>query len=77
MKYIKVKDNNDLVRDITTNSIINTNINEYQRYLSMKMDKDNENKKMKEFENDLNNIKNDINEIKFLLRSLINESWRN
>jgi regulator of replication initiation timing len=40
----------------------------------MKMDKDNENKKMKEFENDLNNIKNDINEIKFLLRSLINES---
>ena len=77
MKYIKVKDNNDLVRDITTNSIINTNINEYQRYLSMKMDKDNDNKKMKEFENDLNNIKNDINEIKFLLRSLINESWRN
>jgi oligoendopeptidase F len=74
MKYIKVKDNNDLVRDITTNSIINTNINEYQRYLSMKMDKDNDNKKMKEFENDLNNIKNDINEIKFLLRSLINES---
>jgi len=40
----------------------------------MKMDKDNDNKKMKEFENDLNNIKNDINEIKFLLRSLINES---
>ena len=77
MKYIKVKDNSDLVRDITTNSIINTNINEYQRYLSMKMDKDNENKKMKECENDLNNIKNDINEIKFLLRSLINESWRN
>jgi oligoendopeptidase F len=74
MKYIKVKDNNDLVRDITTNSIINTNINEYQRYLSMKMDKDNENKKMKEFENDLNNIKNDINDIKFLLRSLKNES---
>ncbi len=74
MKYIKVKDNSDLVRDITTNSIINTNINEYQRYLSMKMDKDNENKKMNEFENDLNNIKNDINEIKFLLRSLINES---
>lgn len=74
MKYIKVKDNSDLVRDITTNSIINTNINEYQRYLSMKMDKDNENKKMKEFETDLNSIKNDITEIKFLLRSLINES---
>ena len=74
MKYIKVKDNSDLVRDITTNSIINTNINEYQRYLSMKMDKDNENKKMKEFETDLNNIKNDITEIIFLLRSLINES---
>jgi oligoendopeptidase F len=73
MKYIKVKDNSDLVRDVTTNSIINTNINEYQRYLSMKIDKDTENKKMKNFENDLDNIKNDINEIKSLLRSLINE----
>ena len=74
MKYIKVKDNSDLVRDVTTNCIINTNINEYQRYLSMKIDKDAENKKMKNFENDLDNIKNDINEIKSLLRSLINES---
>ena len=73
MKYIKVKDNSDLVRDVTTNSIINTNINEYQRYLSMKIDKDTENKKMKNFENDLDNIKNDITEIKSLLRSLINE----
>lgn len=74
MKYIKVKDNSDLVRDITTNSIINTNVNEYQRYLSMKMDRDAESKKLQNFENDLNNIKDDINEIKSLLRSLINES---
>lgn len=74
MKYIKVKDNSDLVRDITTNSIINTNTLEYQRYLSMKMDKESENKKLRNFENELNNIKDDINEIKSLLRSLINES---
>lgn len=74
MKYAKVKDNSDLVRDITTNSIINTNIIEYQRYLSMKMDKESENKKLRNFENELNNIKDDINEIKSLLRSLINES---
>lgn len=74
MKYIKVKDNSDLVRDITTNSIINTNTIEYQRYLSMKIDKESENKKLRNFENDLNNIKDDINEIKSLLRSLINES---
>jgi len=60
MKYIKVKDNSDLVRDVTTNSIINTNVNEYQRYLSMKMDRDAESKK--------------LHEIKSLLRSLINES---
>ena len=74
MKYVKVKDHSDLVRDISTNFIINTNVNEYQRYLSRKMDKNDEIKKMHEFENDLNNIKNDINEIKSLLRSLINES---
>lgn len=74
MKYLKVKDNNDLVRDVNTHSIINTNVNEYQRYLSMKREKQNESKRMQDVENDLENIKNDINEIKSLLRRLVNES---
>jgi hypothetical protein len=74
MKYLKVKDHNDLVRDVNTHSIINTNVNEYQRYLSMKREKQNESKRMKDVENDLENIKSDINEIKSLLRRLIDES---
>ena len=74
MRYVKVDGHTNLVRDLKTNSIINTNMNEYQKYLSMKQSKSNDDKKIEVIENDLNNIKNDINEIKSLLRSLANES---
>ena len=74
MRYAKVDGHVNLIRDLETNCIINTNMNEYQKYLSMRKLKDQDDKKIQNIENDLNNIKNDINEIKFLLRSLINES---
>lgn len=74
MRYVKVEGHVNLVRDLKTNSIINTNMNEYQKYLSMKQMKGTEDKKIEVIENDLNNIKNDINEIKSLLRNLVNES---
>lgn len=74
MRYVKVDGHTNLVRDLKTNSIINTNMNEYKKYLSMKQSKSNDDKKIEVIENDLNNIKNDINEIKSLLRNLVNES---
>ena len=74
MEYIKVKDHNHLIRDPKTNSIINTNMSEYNEYLSRRDSKLKENEKVNNLESDIINMKGDLNEIKNLLRSLLNES---
>ncbi len=67
MEYSKVKGYENLIRDETTKSIINTNINEYENYVKMRSIKQNEVEKIQNIENDLIKLKNDINEIKSLL----------
>ena len=74
MKYAKVEGHSHLLRDSKTNSIINTNMVEYQEYLNRRNVKVDENQKIQHLESDVANIKDDLNEIKSLLRSLVNES---
>ena len=74
MEYIKVEGHDNLVRDPLTNSIINTNNSDYLEYISRKKSKSDDNKKLSSLEEDVSNLKNDINEIKLLLRRLANES---
>lgn len=74
MKYLKVDGYNNFLRDPGTNSIINTNMTDYNQYIERKKLKENDNQKMQNLENDVANIKSDLGEIKSLLRSLINES---
>ena len=75
MDYIKVKGHDHLIRDPKTNSIINTNMSEYNEYISRRDSKLKENEKVNNLESDIINMKDDLNEIKNLLRSLLNESW--
>jgi hypothetical protein len=72
MDYIKVTGYDSLIRDPKTNSIINTNMSEYKEYLSRRESKFEESEKIQNLEKDLNNIKEDLDEIKFLLRNLTN-----
>jgi len=72
MDYIKVKGYDHLVRDPRTNSIINTNKSEYEQYLLNKQIKKTEQKKIQSLESEVTDIKNDLEEIKSLLRSLVN-----
>ena len=74
MEYAKVEGHSHLLRDSKTNSIINTNMVEYQEYLNRRNVKADENQKIQHLESDVANIKNDLSEIKSLLRSLVNES---
>lgn len=62
----------NLVRDSQNNCIINTNMTEYEEYLARKKSKNNEISKIKKLESDVDSIKNDLDEIKILLRSLLN-----
>ena len=72
MTYLKVEGHGELYRDSTTNSIVNRNTSDYNRYMSQKKTKNEEAEKVDTMEQDLNNIKNEINEIKSLLKELVN-----
>ena len=74
MDYLRVESHNSLLRDPNTNSIINTNMSEYQQYISRRNVKTEEDQKLENLESDVTNIKNDLDEIKSLLRSLIDGS---
>lgn len=74
MEYAKVEGHSHLLRDSKTNSIINTNMVEYQEYLNRRNVKEDDDQKIQNLESDVDNIKNDLSEIKSLLRSLVNES---
>ncbi len=72
MSYIKVKNNNHLYRDIESNCIINTNKSEYEQYLARKQQNQSEVNKVDNLERDISTLRNEITEIKDMLRSLIN-----
>jgi hypothetical protein len=73
MEYAKVEGHSYLLRDSKTNSIINTNMVEYQEYLNRRNVKAGENQKVQTIEEEVYNIKNDISEIKSLLKELLKQ----
>ena len=72
MNYIKVKDNEHFVRDSNSNFIVNTNKAEYEEYLTRRKLKKSEKNKVENIERDISTLRNEITEIKDLLRSLVN-----
>ena len=73
MNCIKVKGHDNLIRDSKTNSIINTNMVEYNEYILRRNSKLKENEKLQNLESDVTNIKNDLDEIKSLLKELLKQ----
>jgi hypothetical protein len=74
MNYSKIEGHENLLRDLKTGAIINTNINEYEDYIRTKKIKENELKKINNLECEVASIKNDLSEIKDLLRGIANGS---
>ena len=74
MEYLRVEGYNELLRDPVTNSIINTNMSEYQQYIATRNVKRQENQKVQTIEEEVSSMKEDLDEIKFLLRSLLDGS---
>ena len=72
MDFIKVKDNEHLLRNSESNCIVNTNKAEYEEYLTRRKLKKSEKNKDDSLERDLSTLKNEITEIKDMLRSLVN-----
>ena len=69
---MKVEGHNNLIRDESSNAILNTNSSEYNNYLSLRSKRKKGTERIDNMENDLKSSKDDINEIKTLLRALSN-----
>jgi uncharacterized protein YqfB (UPF0267 family) len=72
MEKYSVEGHSDLARDPRNGSIINVNKTEYQQYLARREVKSEKNQKVQNLEEELANMKGDIDEIKLLLKELLN-----
>ncbi len=68
----KVKGYDGFVRDEHSNAILNNNSSEYDNYIRMRAKRKQGTDRIDNMENDLKSLKDDINEIKTLLRALSN-----
>lgn len=76
MNYSKVTGHSNLIRDEETKAIINTNMADYNNYIMQKRAKEKESQKIHSIEREVANMKEDLDEIKNLLRKIANETWR-
>jgi hypothetical protein len=69
---MKVEGHNNLIRDDNSNAIVNTSSSEYNNYISLRAKRKQGTNRIDNMENDLKSLKDDINEIKTLLKALSN-----
>ena len=72
-KYIKVKSDVSLVRDIDSNAIISRNQSEFDKFIKLSEKKYAEKKKFDNMRSDLDSLKQDMDEIKTLLRNIMDK----
>ena len=72
MEFIKVKDNEHLIKNTKSNFIVNTNKSEYDEYIARRKLKQSEKQNVENIERDISTLRNEITEIKDMLRSLVN-----
>ena len=71
MEYYGVKGHVDLLRNSETGAIVNTNDLDYEKYVSRRDAKKAQVQQPQTMEQDLATLKNEMNEIKSLLKELV------
>lgn len=74
MEYVKVKDNDGLIRDINTRAIINNNDSDYKRYLNQRNQAFANKLEIIRQAEEITHLKNELSEIKQMLISLTNNN---
>ena len=72
-KYLKVKSDVSLVRDMDSNAIISQNQSEYDKFVKVSQKKYEEKRKFDNMRDDLNSLKKDMDEIKTLLKNIMDK----
>jgi len=71
MTYLKVKGHSNLVRDTESHAIVNTNRNTYELYMKSQIQKRKQQDQLRDTVREINNLKNEMYEIKELLKKVI------
>jgi len=72
--YVKVESDQSLVRDLDSNAIVNTDKDEYQKFLNLSEKRYKEKMEYENLKTDVKSLKDDLNEIKSLLKSIV-DKW--
>jgi len=69
MKYAKVKENPELIRDMDSKAVLNTNLTALQSY-KKKREKQQE---IQSAVDDINNLRQEVNELKTLMQRILDK----
>ena len=72
-QYLKVKSDVSLVRDVDSNAIISKNQSEFDKFLKLSEKKYAEKKKFDNMRSDLDSLKQEMDEIKTLLKNIMDK----
>ena len=72
-RYLKVENDKTHVRDMESNAIVNRNKGEFDKFMTLSQKKYEEKKKFDDMRSDLNSLKQDMDEIKTLLRNIMDK----
>ena len=70
---MKVEAQDNLVRDMSSNAIVNNNKSEYENFLRISEQKYKEKKEFEKLKTDVNSMKNDLDEIKSMLKLIVRD----
>ena len=70
-KILKVEGHNSLVRDTSSNAIVNTNVADYQLYIKRVRQRENNSDKLRNVCKEINTLKKEFREIKELIKEVI------
>ena len=71
MVKLKVEGYENLVRDVSSNAIVNTNRSEYQLYMARVRAREQQGDEIRSAVKEINNLKSELREIKSLLQEVI------
>jgi len=75
MNKIKVENSSSLYRDQESGAILNCSDTEYNAYLDLKKRRMDELSDLETQKKDIDNLKNEINEVKDLLKQVLTKLW--
>ena len=73
-RYVNIQDQTGWVRDTRTNALINTNVDQIEKQKEIKRKRREQAIRAKTIEEDINNLKSDMSEIKDLLRTMVGKN---